>query len=115
FNRLSGKISSLATVIIVVLMVLSGVALFSAINKTSEYSIGNLSIETAENIAENIDGQMYNSFLQNQTETDLYWDLRHQLNDFRIKSGALYVYTLALTNENDVIILVDGMPENEVE
>lgn len=115
FNQLGGKISIRVTVIIIALTVLSGIALYNSIKATSEHAIGNFSIETAQNIAKQIDGDKYNDFLQNQSESDLYWDLRRELNDFRTKSGALYVYTLDVTNESDVIVLVDGMPENEIE
>lgn len=49
-------------------------------------------------------------FLCNQSETSTYWEIREQLDDYRQKTGALYVYTLGINeNSEKVHILIDGM------
>jgi len=59
-----------------------------------------------------IDKDLYQSFLQNKKESNVYWRLRNQLNDYRKKTGALYVYTMQGGESNIPSILIDGQPIN---
>lgn len=56
--------------------------------------------------------EIYEQFLHNRTESDEYWALRNELNDFREKMGVLYVYTVEVNNEGDIVLLIDGQPED---
>ncbi|UQX53687.1 hypothetical protein M5V91_23750 [Cytobacillus pseudoceanisediminis] len=51
--------------------------------------------------------------MKNPEQSEAYWDLREQLNDFREKTGAFYVYTLMADSEKkELFIMVDGLPKN---
>ncbi|MGX6445734.1 methyl-accepting chemotaxis protein [Neobacillus sp. K501] len=80
-----------------------------SINDTLKY---NNSIH-AERFADKIDIDLYKSFLEDPVENKTYDKLREQLNDFREKSGALYVYTLSITENKKLEIMVDGSPKGE--
>lgn len=115
WNRLSIKISTLVVIMISILTFVSGAILLNSINKTTQETIAKNSVGVAQNIAERFDAAEYEQFLQTKTEDDHYWRLREELNDFREKANVLYAYTLEVTENNEVAILVDGMPIDEEE
>lgn len=114
-NKLSIKISSIVIAMIVLLTLISGAILLNSIQKTTAETISNVGVDIAENIAKQFDAELYEEFLQTKTENDAYWQLREQLNDFREKSNVLYAITLEITEDNEVAILIDGMPREEDE
>ncbi len=79
---------------------------------TVEKTIGIYSTELAANIAKKMDVSAYERFLQNPAEDDTYWQLRQELNDFREKTGALYVYTLRVDEQQQPRIMIDGQPKD---
>lgn len=105
------KISSISSIIIIVLMVLSGILLYNTAKNATEEGISNFNMDIASNVAEHIDPETYKEFLNNKTENDAYWEIREQLNDFREKTGALYICTLEINEDNEVVRLIDGQPE----
>jgi methyl-accepting chemotaxis protein len=64
----------------------------------------------AERIAKSIDPKLYAEFLKKPAKEDTYEELRIQLNDYREKIGAMYVYTLQVSDDQSLGIVVDGMP-----
>ncbi|HEY9578164.1 MAG TPA: methyl-accepting chemotaxis protein, partial [Pseudobacillus sp.] len=71
----------------------------------------NFSINTAKNVASGLDTETLEKFLENPVESDDYWNVREQLGDYQIKSGAAYVYILNEQNK-EITILVDGSPKD---
>lgn len=88
----------------------SGFLYFNTISSAEE-TIQQTSILHASRVAESIDPEEYKAFLSNPESNDDYWKIRDHLNDFREKTGALYLYTLLVDDENTVKIMVDGQPE----
>ncbi|RJS59342.1 methyl-accepting chemotaxis protein [Bacillus sp. PK3_68] len=110
-GRLGGlgiKIANIAAIIIVILTVVSGSMIYHTAQEAAERAISNVSIDTAETIVSHINPETYKQFLQNQKKNKVYWELRQQLNDFRVKTGALYVYTLGVTDTKEIEILIIG-------
>ncbi|WP_209125139.1 methyl-accepting chemotaxis protein [Alkalihalobacillus sp. BA299] len=105
------KIILSISTLIILLLVANGFIWYVSMNQSVEHTIGNYSIHSASLIGENVDGDLYAQFLDNPEETDVYWQLREQLNDYREKMGALYVYTLAVDENENVMVMVDGFPE----
>ncbi|KTD84174.1 methyl-accepting chemotaxis protein [Paenibacillus etheri] len=66
-------------------------------------------IDNAERIASAIDPDVYQSFLDHPEVNDSYKQIQIQLNDFREKIGARYVYTLAL-NDDTIQVMIEGAP-----
>jgi methyl-accepting chemotaxis protein len=67
----------------------------------------------AERVAKAIDSDEYTEFLSNPVENDLFSHLQEELNDYRIKMGAMYVYTLAIEDDQSLSIMIDGLPKGE--
>jgi len=109
---LSIKIVLFSSLIMTLLTVISIVFLYDNITKSSQETIKEINVQTAKRIASNMDKDLYQNFLQNKTENDVYWEIRKQLNDYRIKNGALYVYTVQGSDSIKPSILIDGEPQN---
>ncbi|RHW35038.1 methyl-accepting chemotaxis protein [Lysinibacillus yapensis] len=79
-------------------------------------TIGERTVEIAENMINFIDVEQYKELAENPVEDELYWELRDQLNELREINGVLYAYTYAVPKEGeDVTFLVDGMPADDTE
>ncbi|WP_243290947.1 methyl-accepting chemotaxis protein [Bacillus sp. FJAT-47783] len=79
---------------------------------SAEKTMQETSIIHAERFAEAIDADSYSDVLKNREMDKTYWSIRNQLNDFREKSGATYVYTLLVDEDQNVKMIVDGLPED---
>ncbi|WP_409254375.1 methyl-accepting chemotaxis protein [Bacillus sp. SCS-153A] len=91
---------------------ISGILMYLTSNKSIYETISQNNILHAERIASSINTDTYNQFLGNPVKNDTYTGLREQLNDYREKIGALYVYTLEVKDQK-VSIMVDGMASND--
>lgn len=101
--------------LLIVMVFILAMTIFILIKNTSnavESTISNQSVQTAENIASFIDINQYERFLETKTGSKDYWFLREQLNDMREKTGSFYVYTLAVDEEKNVMIYIDGLPKD---
>lgn len=110
--KVGTKVSLSILIAMIIILCMTVLNLVKNTSRAVESTIANYSIHTAENIEKSIDKQVYQQFLQDKKETDAYWHLREQLNDFRIKTGAIYVYTLGVDDQNNVHMLVDGLPND---
>lgn len=85
-------------------------------SSTVTKSIGSQAMNIASNLASQLDAEKYKELIENQTESDLYIELREELNELRLMNGVLYAYTYAIPNTGDPLtFLVDGMPLNNIE
>ncbi|MGE7604873.1 methyl-accepting chemotaxis protein [Peribacillus sp. NPDC097675] len=81
-------------------------------SKSIEQTFKEMGVQDALRITSSLDPILYQEFVENPQKNDPYFQIQKQLNDFRIKSGALYVYTYAINN-NQVQLLIDGQPPEE--
>lgn len=104
----------------VLLLIVLGMAALTAVNAVSLYvnnantverTVGTFGTEWAATIARQVDVQAYERFLQQPQKGEDYWNLRQQLNDFREKTGALYVYILQADGEQ-LRVMIDGQPRD---
>lgn len=109
-KKLSNKIALGLIIGMILILIGNSVMLYMSSKQSVELAIRNFSIDIAANIAEQIDGNTYSEFLENPVEGNLYWELRAALDDFREKTGALYVYTMKVENDLEYV-LIDGQPE----
>ncbi|MBS4174278.1 methyl-accepting chemotaxis protein [Bacillus sp. FJAT-49736] len=107
-SKLGRKISAIVGILLLLVAIINLGFMYYSIKTTATQSISEFTTLNAENISKHFDGEAYERFLTNQSESNDYWDLRNQLNDFREKTGALYVYTMEVTNDKKVKILIDG-------
>lgn len=107
-KKISSKLALALVIGFFVVLIGNTYMLYKSTQNTVVSSVANFSIDIAQNIANAIDTNTYKEFLDNPNETENYWDLREQLNDYRKKTGALYVYTMKADEEKNVFIMVDG-------
>ncbi|SFT22045.1 methyl-accepting chemotaxis protein [Paenibacillus sp. BC26] len=112
-SRLAVKLSVL---ILATLVILSTALIYLQVQNTrkaSEEAIGSFGMHTAEAYAGQFDVKQYETYAQDAKENDLYWQIRDNMNDYRQRIGALYVYTIQINDKGEPIILVDGQPRND--
>jgi Methyl-accepting chemotaxis protein len=111
----SRLILKLAVMILAILIFLSSALIYIQVQNTkkaSEEAIGNFNIHMAEAYAGQFDVSAYTDFLKDQQETELYWAIREQMNQYRERIGALYVYSVQINEQGDPILLIDGQPKD---
>lgn len=111
---LASRITSFLSLLIVILLVLSVISSVSKTKKATEDSISQYSKHLTESLANKVNSEEYEKFLNAKEENDAYRSVREQLNSFRELTGSLYVYSLEYS-DNKVKILVDGEPKDAKE
>ncbi|WP_114571652.1 methyl-accepting chemotaxis protein [Exiguobacterium flavidum] len=91
----------------------SSFALYFNTKQTALSTLKKNAEQDALRISRTFDMNSYQNFLDNPTKSDTYTTLRESLNDLRIQNGLLYAYTAAVTSEDKVVLLIDGLPEDE--
>lgn len=112
-SRLAFKLSMM---ILTILILLSSALFYLQIRNTkqaSEEAIGSFAMHVAEACAGQFDTAAYGEFLQDPQESDLYWRIRDQLNQYRLQIGALYVYTVKFDDREQPVLLIDGQPKDD--
>jgi len=110
-NRLAVKLS---ISILVLLIILSTTLIYMQVQNTkkaSKETIGNFSIHVAESYAQRFELKAYKEFLKDPQENDLYWNIRAEMDQFRLQIGAQYVYTFTIDDKKQPILLIDGQPK----
>ena len=111
-RKVSSKLALALIIGMLVVLIGNTIMLYFSTKNSVEMAIRHFSIDIADNISSQFNAELYKDFLENPEESSTYWDLREQLNDFRKKTGALYVYTLQPDEKNNVFIMVDGQDKD---
>jgi methyl-accepting chemotaxis protein len=111
-KSLRKSLTSLNILLIAGMFLISSGFMYLVSKESIDSTLSQNNIHHAQRIADEIDADKYKNFLANPSKNETYGEFREQLNDYREKIGALYVYTLQ-TNEQNVAIIVDGMGSNE--
>lgn len=100
-------------VLIACLLLFNLATLYYDSSKSIEQTFKETGIQDATRVASNIDPVLYQKFLDEPQVNDTYTQLLKQFNDYRDKTGALYVYTYA-AEDNKVKIMINGLDSGEV-
>ncbi|WP_042203148.1 methyl-accepting chemotaxis protein [Paenibacillus camerounensis] len=76
-------------------------------------TISSYNMSIAGSYAAQLDAERYSSFLADPQETDLYWSLRNELDQFRQSIGARYVYFVRLDEAGQPLLMIDGRPQGD--
>jgi methyl-accepting chemotaxis protein len=109
-KQIGTKLIFISACLLLLLTLVNGAFLVFSVKKGSENSIASNAMNEALLISKQISDSKYQEFLNHPTEDQIYWDLRNQLNDYREKTGALYVYTIK-EEDQKLSIMVDGQPK----
>lgn len=115
-SKLSNKIVLMSLLMLVALLaffiIMTVYTAKSSVNKT----MGIQAVVVAENIAKYLDADDYAMLSEEPIESELYWQLREELNELREMNGVLYAYTFAVPGDDQKVrFLVDGMPADDIE
>ncbi|MFJ7830879.1 methyl-accepting chemotaxis protein [Peribacillus sp. NPDC097284] len=99
-------------VLIACLLLFNLATLYYDSSQSVEQTFKETGIKDATRVASNIDPVLYQKFLDEPKVNDTYNQIKNQLNDFRIKSGVLYVYTYAV-EDNKVKMMINGLDSGE--
>lgn len=113
-NKLSNKVAVALAVGLLVVLIGNLIMTYVSSKQSVETGIRHFSEDLALNVAQQIDADSYETFLENPTESEAYWQLREDLNESRERIGAQYVYTM-IVKDNKEYILIDGQPKDSEE
>ncbi|MGO4108653.1 methyl-accepting chemotaxis protein [Paenibacillus sp. YAF4_2] len=111
----SRLVLKLSVIILAILIILSSALIYIQVQNTkkaSEEAIGSFNIHMAEAFAGQFDVSAYADFLKDQKESELYWTIRDQMNQYRERIGAMYVYSVQINDKGEPILLIDGQPKD---
>lgn len=106
-KSLGTKMSLFLVMIMVCVFIAVSILLVVSTFYTVQDSVRGEAVTTANHLVSRIDGDKYKGFMEEQTESDTYWELRDELINFLESTGVLYVYTLK-ADTNSVEIMMDG-------
>ncbi len=75
-------------------------------------SVANQNLVAARSIADSMDMEAYQRFLNNQVKSRDYMDIKAYLEDAREKIGALYVYTILIDNPRVSKCMITGFSKD---
>ncbi|MEK4849823.1 HAMP domain-containing methyl-accepting chemotaxis protein [Paenibacillus sp. FSL H7-0756] len=112
-TRLIARILCVMT--LVILSITAGNAAIQWMNTGSAVkgTISSYNMSIASHYVTQIDAGRYSGFLADPQESDLYWSLRHELDQFRKSIGARYVYFVRIDEANQPQLMIDGRPEGD--
>lgn len=105
----------LVAYIIALILLLSIGYIFSQIGNaksSSEKAIANYGMKLAQSYVNQMNTRPYADFLKDPQETEIYWSLRQELDDYRTRIGALYVYLVRIDEAQQPLLMIDGQPKN---
>ncbi|RNB91074.1 methyl-accepting chemotaxis protein [Brevibacillus fluminis] len=112
-SSLSIKIITTTAILFLIAFLINGILSYWLNGAAIEDTIGSYGAQLASNVAKGVDADAYQQFLQSRTQDDNYWKVRDQFSTYREKIGAKYIYTVGLTNDRQVEILIDGAAKND--
>ncbi|MET1030412.1 methyl-accepting chemotaxis protein [Domibacillus tundrae] len=112
-TSLKRTVIGLIFVLMIGLFIAASSFMYVNIKKAIDETVRESTILHADRIADSIDPDVYAAFLENPEKNDTYEQLRVQLNEYREKIGAMYVYTLQADDNESLAIIIDGMASTE--
>lgn len=115
-GKLSNRIVLMSFVMLVALLAFFIVTMIYTAKSSVNKTMGAQAVAVAENIAKQLNPEDYEQLSKDPRESNLYWQLREELNELREINGVLYAYTFAVPQEDQKVrFLVDGMPADDQE
>lgn len=100
--------------VLVVFILLAAQSIFIQVQdarKAVEETIARYGMRMASSYAGQMDISRIGQFMQNETENDLYWSIRGELDRYRNQIGARYVYLVRIDDKGQPLIMIDGQPK----
>ncbi|WP_349730420.1 sensor histidine kinase [Peribacillus frigoritolerans] len=98
----------LTILLLIVFIFLNMFSTYLSIKNSVQKSVANQNLVAARSIADSMDIEAYQRFLNNQVKSRDYLDIKAYLEDAREKIGALYVYTIMIDNPEVSKAMITG-------
>ncbi|MFJ7941734.1 sensor histidine kinase [Peribacillus sp. NPDC096622] len=102
----------LTILLLIVFILLNMFSTYLSIKNSVQKSVANQNLVAARSIADSMDIEAYQRFLNNQVKSQDYWDIKAYLEDAREKIGALYVYTILIDNPEVSKAMITGFSKD---
>ncbi|MGE7185327.1 sensor histidine kinase [Peribacillus sp. NPDC006672] len=102
----------LTILLLIVFILLNMFSTYLSIKNSVQKSVANQNLVTARSIADSMDIEAYQRFLDNQVNSREYKDIKAYLEDAREKIGALYVYTIMVDNPKVSKAMITGFSKD---
>ncbi|CAM4352052.1 methyl-accepting chemotaxis protein [Paenibacillus typhae] len=76
-------------------------------------TISSYNMNIASHYVTQLDAGRYSEFLADPQESELYWSLRDELDQFRTSIGARYVYFVKIDEAGQPLLMIDGRPPGD--
>ncbi len=102
-----------AIVTLVMMLIAAGSLLLQLANMklTAQEAISSYNVQIAENYVKQLDAASYIRFSQNPQENASFFAIRDELDQFRQRIGAMYVYFVKIDSKGTPLMMVDGMKD----
>lgn len=98
----------LTILLLIAFILLNMFSTYLSIKNSVQKSVANQNLVAARSIADSMDVEAYERFLDNQVKSREYKDIKAYLEDAREKIGALYVYTIMVDNPKVSKAMITG-------
>lgn len=102
----------LSILLLIVFILLNMFSTYLSIKNSVQKSVANQNLVAARSIADSMDVEAYQRFLNNQVKSREYRDIKAYLEDAREKIGALYVYTIMVDNPKVSKAMITGFSKD---
>lgn len=102
-----------AVVTLVIMIIAGGSMLLQVANMklAAQEAISSYNIQIAQSYVNQMDTASYAEFARDPKENDEFLKIRDELDDFRVRIGAMYVYFVKIDDKGAPLIMVDGMKD----
>ncbi|MCK1994987.1 GHKL domain-containing protein [Peribacillus muralis] len=104
----------LTILLLIVFILLNMFSTYLSIKNSVQKSVANQNLVAARSIADSMDVEAYERFLDNQVKNQEYEDIKAYLEDAREKIGALYVYTIMVDNPQVSKAMITGFSKDHI-
>ncbi|MFD1886089.1 methyl-accepting chemotaxis protein [Paenibacillus wenxiniae] len=110
-NHLVIRIVAIVTVVMMLIAAGSLLLQLANMKLTAQEAISSYNVQIAENYVKQLDAASYIRFSQNPLENASFFAIRDELDQFRQRIGAMYVYFVKIDAKGTPLMMVDGMKD----
>ncbi|WP_339303877.1 HAMP domain-containing methyl-accepting chemotaxis protein [Paenibacillus sp. FSL R5-0519] len=110
-KRLVVRIVAVVTLAMTIIAVGSMLLQVANMKLAAQEAISSYNIQIAQSYVNQLDTESYAEFAKDPKENDAFLKIRDELDDFRVRIGAMYVYFVKIDDKGTPLIMVDGMKD----
>lgn len=112
-RRLVARIVAIVTLVILVLSSGSLLLQLANIKMATQETISGYNVKIAQNYVKHLNAATYAQFAQDPKKNEQFLSIREELNAFRERIGAMYVYFVKIDATGTPLMMVDGIMDEQ--